>query len=475
MVGSMGFALTPPSSGSGQPTLQQIFVSSSNPSGVGGDTGSAFTHTLAAPIGAGNTVIFTASYPHGISASITDNNGNSWGSAAKSVDAGTGNFILSTWVLIGANAGLTTFELNIGATAEQPVSFVIEEWNNITAVDVTAGAASQSGSTLSTGSMTTTVNGDLIRAFYHPAANIGGNPTSWAAAASWTLMDGDIAWNSNQGYPKASQFIIQSAHGAINPTITINGDTGDAFNCVAVALKSGAAGTMYSGCRVLKHVEFTCNALASASWRLQTPTLGNLRLFGTTVGISGGIQLDSVTDSESNTWANVTTSGFVQAALLQNSVVNQNLISTINWGAGSTGSSPTIDFYDIVNAKTSGQPGTVVSNGLTGESGSATTYPNQPTMTPSQLGSVILAWLNNQGAGGGSNAGLTTGVSSPSEAVWAGVNYTGKTGGSQFDFGDGWAIVTNNNTLSSISFNWTVIAFGATNNVGGTAIEILHQ
>lgn len=452
------------------PQLQQCFVSSSNPNGIGGDTGSAFKHTLAAPIGANNGVIFVASYPHGTTVSITDNNGNTWPAAAVTADAGVGNFALSAWVLPAAAAGLTTFELNVGATNIQPVSIAIYEYNNIATsspVDVTASSINQSGTSLATGSMTTTVDGDLILFVAHPASNIGGNPTSWAAGSGFTLMEADIAWTSAQGYPKATQTQIQSTHGAITPAITINGDATDAFNCIAIALKTASAGTQYTGMRVLKHIEFCNNNLTTTTWKFQNPALGNLRAWGSTFS-SGSIT--SCADSDSNTY---TEAGFTTDSCVcffaQNTTVNSTLTTTLTFPAGSIPNGFVFQFYDIVGAKTSGQPGAVASTDLIANA--TATFAHAPDFTPqSSNGSLILYFMQNQGTGAGS--GPTLNITSPAIAVWAGMTYTNHTGGGQFDFGDGWGIGTNNTSTATQNVTWSLTAIPG-NNLAGAAIEFL--
>lgn len=457
------------------PQLQQFFCSSSNPAGVGGDTGSAFKFTLRNAVGANNCLVLDVTAPSGTTIAISDNNSNTWPvSATVSADAGAGAYLHTRWVLPGANAGVTTITIGVGATAIQPVSWECSEWNNIATtspVDGTASAANQSGATLATGSFTPGTNGDLILASYYPAGTIGANPTSFAAAAGFTLLQADIAWNSKQGFPKASQFEIQSSAAAINPTITINGDATDGFNCIACALKTASAGTQYTGMRILKYIEQTCNALASGTWVLQTPAMGNLRFFGTTVANSG-VPINSVTDSESNTLTLLSawSADSCQGAFLQNSAVNQNLKSTINWGAGATGNGLTVAFYDIIGAATSGQPGAVASKGLTGAN-NATTIADMPDITPtSSAGSLIIYLMNNQGAGAGT--GPTFNITAPTGALSDMVAYTGKTGASQFDFGDGYGHLNNNTSTAPQSVAWTLAAV-ASNSLSGAAVEFL--
>src|SRR5579872_2332974 len=96
------------------PQLQQCFISSANPNGVGGDTGTNFAFALQNPVGASNCIVLFVSYPVAVTTvTITDNNGNSWPAASLTENAGTGNFKLSVFVLPNANAGATTITINV--------------------------------------------------------------------------------------------------------------------------------------------------------------------------------------------------------------------------------------------------------------------------------------------------------------------------------------------------------------------------
>ena len=191
-------------------------------------------------------------YPSGSSPTITDNNGNTWPTtAAVSANAGPGGNISSIWVLPNANAGQTTITVSF-ASAIIPFNYVVSEFNNVATANPlngTSATANDAGASIATGSFTPGNNdgngGNLIWNYYAVSGGANGNPTSWVSGSGFTLLDADIAWNTKQGFPHATQYLVQTAAAPINPGITATADT-DGFNGVAVALKAASAGTATS-------------------------------------------------------------------------------------------------------------------------------------------------------------------------------------------------------------------------------------
>src|SRR5882672_919543 len=237
------------SAGPSTPALVQHVSSASNPAGfsVSGDN---FIFTPPNPVGAHNCIELKISFPSGHTATITDNNGNTWpGSPAVSADSGS--MISAIFVLPNANIGRTFFTISFG-TRILPVQYTYSEWSGIalsSPVNGTSSAANVIGSSLATGSFTPTTNndangGNIISAYYAlSSTSAASNPSTWVAGGSFTLLDANIGWVDNKGFPTASQYLIQSTQASINPSITTTGDTTDHFNCVAVALKAAPAGT----------------------------------------------------------------------------------------------------------------------------------------------------------------------------------------------------------------------------------------
>src|SRR5262249_40071459 len=141
-----------------------------------------------------------------------------------------------------------------------------------------------------------TNGGNLIWNYYAIAGAANGNPSNWTPGGGFTLLDADIAWNTDQGFPHASQYLVQSAAAPINPGITATSTT-DWFNGVAVPLRAASAGTAApSGIHINKIIHQTSNAPPS-TWTLQVPATGNLRVLTTANG-NNATNITAINDSD---------------------------------------------------------------------------------------------------------------------------------------------------------------------------------
>lgn len=59
----------------------------------------------------------------------------------------------------------------------------------------------------------------------HGQAN--GDPTGWSAASAFTLLDADIAWKNDSGFPDASQWTVQTTAASVDPLLTSTDDNAD--------------------------------------------------------------------------------------------------------------------------------------------------------------------------------------------------------------------------------------------------------
>src|SRR5262249_9151308 len=123
----------------------------------------------------------------------------------------------------------------------------------------------------------------------------------WSAGNGSTLLDADIAWKIDPGFPHASEYLVQPTAAAINPVVSMNGDTVDTFNAVSVALKAAAAGTSSpSGIHINKIIHQTADRWpTSGTYTLQVPTTGNLLVANVSFDSAG---ITSITDSDGGTW-----------------------------------------------------------------------------------------------------------------------------------------------------------------------------
>lgn len=449
--------------GPATPTLVQHFASPANPIGVGGPAGDNYTYTPTNAVGAGNCCVLKFSYPHGSTPTVTDNNGNTWpGSPTASADAGVGNYVAATFVLLNANAGRTQITIAFGASV-LPVSITFSEYRNVataSAINGTVTAANQTfgGSTpITPGSFTPTLDndangGNLIDAYFALASTASGNPTNWLPSGSFILLDGDIAWVSNQGFPHASQYFVQPARGAISPGISPTGDTSNAYNCVAVALKAASAGTARpAGIYINRLVVMNDKMAGSPTWKLKCPALGNLRVL-MLAATSAITDVTSITDNDTgSSWSLLQSpnTGASQIWYSPNRAAKNDLDVTLNISGTPFGGGGCVRFLDIsdaaaspfdVNAGTSNIP----ASGLT-------VINDQPAITPTFAGSwLALAIL---GLGQGPATGFASGA-----PAGAGFDVTGYVGKTDFDLmtdADGVAHLYGSGT-SALHWNWTI-------------------
>jgi hypothetical protein len=426
------------------PTLVQHVSSSANPVGVG-ISGNNFKFTLPNPVGAGNCLILGLSYPSGNTPIVTDNNGNTWpASPAVSANGGAGNYVASIFVLPNARSGLTSITVSFGA-AIIPFNYVISEFNNIATVSPvngTSSTANKAGPSLTTGSFTPGNNdangGNLIWNYYAISSIASNNPTSWVPGGNFALLDGDIAWTTNQGFPHASQYSIQTTAAIINPSITSTGDT-EAYNAVAVALQIAVAGTPAPAGIYINKIIHETSTIIPGSWSLQLPAVGNLRVITTTTpGWTG------ITDNEGGTWIRV---GAVDAQLYYsaNKSPNPNLKITIAAGSGA-GVPTSVRFYDISGAAASpfDTSATLDSTNVSNQ----VTINNAPVITPTTANGLVIGALQI-----GQGPGLA--ITSPSGAVFDLVHYTGEVDMDLMENADGNAHIYNTTTATQ-NWNWNI-------------------
>lgn len=452
---------------SSTPTLVQSVTTAAQPTGIGGDSGNNWKITLPNPVGSNNCLILQVSYPSANTiSSISDNQNGPW-STTPDVTATGSSQISSVFVHPGSASGKLTITFTLNASV-QPITFRFMEWTNISTSSPVNGhstSATQlnSGSGIGSGAFTPGSNNSLILSFYDlDASNASANPTSWSAGSGFSLHDADIAWTTNQGFPKASQYVVQSTATSINPKVTPNGDTTNHYNCVSVSLSGMSAGTAPSNkVRIVKIIQASCNDVSTSTWKLQFPTTGNLRLIATPFAVST-IDWTGITDSESNSWSNQTqASSSCQAFMLQGASANPNLTFTAS-SSGAPNQGAQFWMYDIANAQTSGQPGAI---GSTTQTSSGTTSPsNQPSITPVGIGNLVIAWLNNF-------AGPVNSCTAPSGAIFDNIGYTVESDAGQMNWGNGWAHLITTST-SAESWSWTI---ASVQEIGSLAIEIKSQ
>ena len=452
------------SSGSGGsvPILIQHVASSANPVGLG-IPGNNYKIPLPNSVQAGDALVLGITYPHGSLITISDTLRRTWPQASIVKDGGTGNYVTAIYVLCGSAAGSETITVGLSSGEVLPFEYTVSEFNNVAAsncVDGSVGGAnlSPNGSgVINPGSFTPLTNnngkgGHILWNYAAISGGANGNPTSWSPANGFTLLDGDIAWINDQGFPHASQWSVQTQQASVTPTITTTGDNVDTFNSASVSLLVASAGSgTPSGIHINKIIHESWIALSSgATLRLQLPTTGNLRVLAFPAG-QNNIHITNITDSDNGVWNLEQTNGdLAQIWYAANRPANPGLTVSIH----TSGTSPTNStrFYDVQGAAASAFD-VAAGTDLTPCS-SQTTIDNMPTITPTGLNELVIATM---GIGDGPGLGLASGA--PSGSVWDLTTYSGENDNDLMQNADAQAHVYST-TAAAEHWNWTITSNG---------------
>ncbi len=261
------------------------------------------TIQLPNPVRAGNCLILGVQFnSEGSVASITDERGNNWiaGPTATNVSFSKR---MNLYYVLNAIDGTQTIRVNFSGLSSTPgfPQAVVSEFYNVATSNAFDGSAASNNSRTA-GTITTTAPGDLIYEWggsLSSSDNNGGafNGTSITAGTDFTLLSADLQVGSGD------QYQIQPNAGPITPTFSASGS--EVWGSLAIALKSGTAGTAPpSGIRIV-HLQHTLMQAVRAQNReepivMQFPSSGNLL-----VGLynAAGPFATNVTDSLGNSWS----------------------------------------------------------------------------------------------------------------------------------------------------------------------------
>ena len=457
------------------PTLIQHVASSANPIGLG-IPGNDYKIPLPNPVLAGDALVLAITYPHGNLVTVSDTLRQTWPQASIVKDGGTNNYTTAIYVRCGSAGGSETITVGLSGSV-LPFEYTVSEFNNVATsncVDGSVGSASLSPSgsgLINPGSFTplnnnNTKGGHIIWSYTAISSGAGGNPTSWNPASGFTLLDGDIAWINDQGFPHASQWSIQTQQASVSPSITSTGDTVDTFNSASVSLLvASAGGATPSGIHINKIIHESWIALSSgATLRLQLPTTGNLRVLAFPAG-QNNIHITSITDSDNSAWNLEQTNGdSAQIWYAANRPANPGLTVSIH----TSGTSPTNStrFYDVQGAAAS--PFDVAAGTDLTPCSSVTTIANQPVITPTGTNELVIATM---GIGDGPGLGLASGA--PSGAVWDLTTYAGENDTDLMQNADAQAHLYST-TIAAEHWNWTITS-NSDNSCSAEAVAFKHD
>jgi hypothetical protein len=395
---------------SGGPAAAQLVqhVSGSNTRG-GGSVNNTFAspycyhYQIPNPTTAGNSLVVSFTFNGNSTPRVIDDKGDSFTIRENYFDsADTQSIGIATALNIAGGARLISvcFSADPGGYT-QPMA---TEFDNVIGMDGTGTGSQGTGTTVTAGSLSPTVSGDLA---YQVVFSLSVNQTSFTAGSQsnipWNLLSADLL----DGW--AAQYGTYNSAAAINPTLTMG--TSQKWISAAVLLKTGTSGGVPSGMRIVhlvhENIPYHANAGGTNNpfpnpTTVQFPSSGNLLV----AMIGGGYLACTVTgvaDGNGNTWAQAgsteiqANNDVTQAFYAANANSSDNLRLTVHWSA--TDGDFTFFLYDVTGAST--LPFDTAAGG-TGSQSTAGNLTVPFTIAPAEAGELVFTeviWDFNTGAG----------------------------------------------------------------------------
>ncbi len=429
------------------------------------ETGNNFVAHLNGPTGAGNLLVVFVNSPAGASSpTITDNTGSTtWINAGVSGCATTGlsEAQRKHQLFYSQNAagGIETITIAF-SSAQFNINFGIAEFYNVAAsVDASVCAVQQTGPNVSSGSLTTAADGDLIVNFVDDEAD--GNYNDNSAISAIGLCPTCTGLYADQRWGMAGQFAIQPTHGAMSLTSTWTQGTHDRFGSLAVAFKAASAGTApAAGIRIVRMYVTEIN---STTQPFSFPCSGNLLVAESPEG-TFSVPITSITSTPSHTWAAINAGGSLYAQLFHVDNITDcpagpgMLTGTIH--SSSIIGQSFVYFFDIAGAaaspvdtnatcpapSASGGAATGSCYNSAGQSSAGQSITDAPDITPSTPNGLVISGLN---FGIGPFSGMI-GAGFVFDAVWN----TNESDQSLFADGDGESHIYNSGA-TALKFQYT--------------------
>ncbi|HTT33881.1 MAG TPA: hypothetical protein VMH48_09790 [Methylomirabilota bacterium] len=403
---SSSASLTVTASGSAPALVQHVSSSNTRNNGFSGSF--CYHFQLPNPTTGGNAIVVGFTFNGNPTPTVTDDKGNFYTIEANHFDSADQQSI-GIAAAFNVAAGARTINLCFNADPGGFVQPMATEFSNVIRVDGTGVGSNNSGTSASAGSMTPSQTGDLVYQVVSSFSAMNPNQSSFAAGSqtniNWSLLSADLM----DGF--AGQFGVYNSTAAINPTIAMG--TNQKWVSAAILLKTGAAGGVPSGMRIvhLMHENIPTHTGAGGSGNnfpqvlpLQLACSGNL-LVAMIGGGNPSNLVNRITDTKANTWTQAGTpqviagNDTVQAFFAANATSGPDLALTLNW-SGNNGGDFTIFFYDVTGAASS----PLDSNSVIGTTGTQTTATNLTAFTVTAAGAneLIFAqtiWDANTGSG----------------------------------------------------------------------------
>jgi hypothetical protein len=321
--------------------------------------------------------------------SITIDSGDSFGAAVVTTDNATDATKSELFVKCGATTGASEITVTFSAAmiSGDIVHFHYFEMAGVPTTSCTDGSSGANGLTASPfqpGSITTTVNGDVI---YNFAITSYPFPTSEVPQGPVTPsgpLAAMVAQNTVSKY--AVQMQYQAALGAINPALYINDQFLRRWNSLAVAFKTSVStGTLPSTMNVnhITHYYFPASLLVSAA----LPSTGDLLIVATT-NADDLYAVTNLRDHNANTYTRPTHAA-LDGQIFYSCSSTSGTDLTYSWSAQNLATH--LVLYDVSGGATGGSTAcydTVASASGSGV-GAGVSITNAPTITPTTSNGVI--------------------------------------------------------------------------------------
>jgi hypothetical protein len=421
---------------------------------------------LPEPSQAGNAIIVGVVSANTGTFTLSDDKSNSYGSPVVSVIDNNGAYVA---IYVATNVASGTRFINLHRTTPDAdfVEMAASEYYNVastSAVDSSHcnGNTGSSSTSVTAGSITPSVSGDLLWQWAVNTGGGGGSPNSVTSftvgsAISWqflgtSLHDGD-----------AAQAGVYNSTAAIDPTFS-SGSSEQWSSCV-VALKAASAGHATTNAfRVIHMLHEQAPVGSPSTYPIQFPSSGNLVVVS---DISGATPISGISSTPSNTWSSTGTmagsSGNTAGSQIYyapNATTSNSLTLSVSLSGAVTDS--TFMMYDITGAAVSPFDGdSCPSGGYTNASCGTNQNSNVSSFT------TCSSCLTPSGVTGGGqeiiigNMGINwdtaTAVTNPSGALFDAATDTGNNvNGPQYaDQNNGWFHYYTSAT-SALSVTWTM-------------------
>jgi hypothetical protein len=315
---------------------------------------------LPEPAQAGNAIIVGVVAVNTGAFTLSDDKSNSYTLATTVGDSNNG--YVAIYVATNVAGGTRMIKLHRTTANAFNVAMSASEYYNValsSAIDKAScnGSSGSSSTTITAGSITPSVGGDLL---WQWAVNTGGGNALPNSVTSFTVgSQASIPWqfNGTDLYDgDAVQAAVYNSTAAINPTFTAG--SSEEWTSCAVALKAAATGAGNAPTQAFRIVHMLHQQMAASGsnpFKIQFPASGNLIVASY---ISGGSLITSATSTPSNTWSSTGTASGGQSITAASQIyyaanASTSNSMTISFTKDTNTSDGTYMMYDIVGAATS--------------------------------------------------------------------------------------------------------------------------